>query len=45
MSMFTQALVAIYRDMGIWDDFMLRPPGKYILGFGNCDSFHDCVSD
>ena len=29
-----QTLVAICRTMGIWDVFMLCPPGKIYLGFG-----------
>ena len=34
MSIWTQTLVAICRNMGILDVFMLRPPGKIYLGFG-----------
>ena len=33
-----QTLAAICRNMGIWDVFMLRPPGKIYMGFGAFNS-------
>ena len=34
-----QTLGAICRNMGIWNAFMLCPPGKYIWGLGHCPHF------
>ena len=40
-----QTLAAICRTMGIWDFFMLRPPGKYIWGLGNYQSQAGPISE